>query len=541
MSFQRSNSDAFVVISTREEDFSRPSALPQGKDPLYGPWFDHGNAKFEDPVGFAVRKLREIYPKCSIVPFTWGIDVLGFPKASAEPISPPDMITNAMFFPLARRMGENAGVLVNSVRFGAFKVTWGNWTYIYYTMQFLHGSFESLQNFIIFDGPEEPARALLSAAGSYTNSLHSEIFVFDSGFWQKDAKLWQEVQKANWDDVILDSEFKERLQKDVFGFFESEDMYHDLGIPWKRGIIMHGPPGNGKTISLKAIMKQADANNYAPLYVRSFRSWKGEEGAMVDVFEHARRMAPCVLILEDLDALITPMNRSFFLNQLDGLDSNDGLLVVGTTNHLKNIDPALSSRPSRFDRKFKFDNPTAAERKLYVQYWQHKLAGNKEIDFPESLADEIVDMTDKFSFAFLKEAFVSALVTLAGYEPDEKPTFEEEIKSQITALRKQLNTNEPELQNDGLENVPGAWTVGAPRPPTRDEPPRVDVRRFEQPSERIWVAGPVDASYSRIQRRTQMPGEMPVGAGPDEEQVRDGRDMRSRALHAASLGRSFLF
>lgn len=114
---------------------------------------------------------------------------------------------------------------------------------------------------------------------------------------------------------------------------------------------MHGPPGNGKTISMKAIIKQADASNYAPLYVRSFRSYKGDEGAMVDVFDHARRVAPCVLIFEDLDSLINNQNRSFFLNQLDGLDSNDGLLIIGTTNHLNNIDPALRSRPSRFDRK----------------------------------------------------------------------------------------------------------------------------------------------------------------------------------------------
>ena len=114
---------------------------------------------------------------------------------------------------------------------------------------------------------------------------------------------------------------------------------------------MHGPPGNGKTISMKAIMKDTDAKGYYPLYVKSFRSWKGEEGAMVDVFEKAREVSPCLLILEDLDSLINERNRSFFLNQLDGLESNDGILIIGTTNHLDRIDPALSTRPSRFDRK----------------------------------------------------------------------------------------------------------------------------------------------------------------------------------------------
>jgi len=77
----------------------------------------------------------------------------------------------------------------------------------------------------------------------------------------------------------------------------------------------------------------------------------GDEASMELIFDKARSQAPCVMILEDLDSLITERNRSFFLNQIDGLEGNDGLLVVGTTNYLEKLDPALSSRPSRFDRK----------------------------------------------------------------------------------------------------------------------------------------------------------------------------------------------
>jgi SpoVK/Ycf46/Vps4 family AAA+-type ATPase len=69
------------------------------------------------------------------------------------------------------------------------------------------------------------------------------------------------------------------------------------------------------------------------------------------VFAKARAEAPCVLILEDLDSLINDKNRSFFLNQLDGLENNDGLLVIGSTNHYDRLDPAITKRPSRFDRK----------------------------------------------------------------------------------------------------------------------------------------------------------------------------------------------
>jgi len=86
-------------------------------------------------------------------------------------------------------------------------------------------------------------------------------------------------------------------------------------------------------------------------YSSSRTGWQGEEGAMETVFTKARQLAPCVVVLEDLDSLINNQNRSFFLNQLDGLVGNDGLLVIATTNHFERLDPGLSSRPSRFDRK----------------------------------------------------------------------------------------------------------------------------------------------------------------------------------------------
>lgn len=62
-------------------------------------------------------------------------------------------------------------------------------------------------------------------------------------------------------------------------------------------------------------------------------------------------MAPCLLIFEDLDSMIDDDNRSYFLNEVDGMDSNDGLLMIATTNHFDRLDPGLSNRPSRFDRK----------------------------------------------------------------------------------------------------------------------------------------------------------------------------------------------
>ncbi|KAG5652414.1 hypothetical protein H0H81_005062 [Sphagnurus paluster] len=292
--------------------------------------------------------------------------------------------------------------------------------------------------YILHNGPEDPSRSLLIAVGAWSVQLHDEIWVFNEGYWQKNHELWTEIQKGDWKDVILKEDFKKALQKDVYGFFASEKIYKNLSIPWKRGLIMYGPPGNGKTISIKVIMKTCEEQGFTPLYVKSFKSFMGEETAMADVFNHARQMSPCVLILEDLDSLINDQNRSFFLNQIDGLTGNDGLLVIGTTNHFDRLDPGLSSRPSRFDRKFKFDDPDQEERALYAKYWQHKLKDNKEITFPDELVQGIAEATEHFSFAYLKEAFVSSLVELASYDGEDKPTFETLIKCQIKTLRKEL-------------------------------------------------------------------------------------------------------
>jgi ATPase family associated with various cellular activities (AAA) len=132
------------------------------------------------------------------------------------------------------------------------------------------------------------------------------------------------------------------------------------------------------------------------------------------VFAKARQEAPCYLVFEDLDSIVTDQVRSFFLNEVDGLANNDGILMVGSTNHLDRLDPGISKRPSRFDRKHYFPIPDREERVKYCEYWQGKLSDNKDLDFPHRLCTAIADITDGFSFAYMQEAFVAALLIIAG-------------------------------------------------------------------------------------------------------------------------------
>jgi SpoVK/Ycf46/Vps4 family AAA+-type ATPase len=73
----------------------------------------------------------------------------------------------------------------------------------------------------------------------------------------------------------------------------------------------------------------------------------------------------------------------------------------------------LQKRPSRFDRKYYFPDPDVDQRVAYCQFWQRKLAGNKDIEFPDKLCKAIAGITDGFSFAYIQEAFVASLIVIA--------------------------------------------------------------------------------------------------------------------------------
>ncbi|KAF9821282.1 hypothetical protein IEO21_00890 [Rhodonia placenta] len=524
--------DAFVKV-TFEDEINASQSKGSAIDPFYNDWVDQASAPFNEPATFAARALRKLHSNHSVVLFTdYTVNLLAFPGAIFQPTSPDELISSLVFVPFARRLGSVPGILVDRIKYGSFKVAWDKYDFLLYVVNYPQGFGTITQHYLIHDGPEERSRTFLMAAAAWNNLLHEEILVFNQGMWNKDHALWVEVQKANWDDVILKQQFKDAMRKDIKGFFDSEDLYKSLAIPWKRGVIMYGPPGNGKTISLKAVMKDCDAKGYAPLYVKSFKSWMGEEGSMAAVFQKAREMAPCVLVLEDLDSLINDANRSFFLNQLDGLEGNDGLLVIGSTNHFDRLDPALSGRPSRFDRKYLFDDPDESERALYAKYWQEKLTTNKNIYFPDKLVEEVAASTVKFSFAYLKEVFVSSLVLLAGYEDDEKPPFAHVLRGQIKSLRDQLD-NEPKGARDAP--TPGASAISSATPAQRVGSGRffdsLDSRLTGQ--SRIW-----DSSDSGP--RLTMPGGLPSRRGTPLR-PREGAGELPRPVTLNGNGRSFLY
>jgi ATP-dependent 26S proteasome regulatory subunit len=134
--------------------------------------------------------------------------------------------------------------------------------------------------------------------------------------------------------------------------------------------------------------------------------------------------------------MIDDKSRAFFLNELDGFETNTGVVVLATTNHPEKLDPAILDRPSRFDRKYYFDLPTEVERGAYITAWNKAL--QPELRVSETVAAEVVGRTKGFSFAYMKDLFLSSMMqwmAVAGASMDEI------ILIQTVQLRDQMATS----------------------------------------------------------------------------------------------------
>jgi ATPase family protein associated with various cellular activities (AAA) len=276
------------------------------------------------------------------------------------------------------------------------------------------------------------AKDLFIAVCKWNTEVRGEVLVFDSGYWHKDVQLFHSIKGATFDNLILRAGLKEGLREDLTQFFAARTTYATYHIPWKRGILLVGPPGNGKTHAVKAIINTI---GQPCLYVKSVHAeHRTDEDNIRIVFERARKAAPCVLVLEDLDSLLTPQNRSFFLNELDGFAANIGIVTLATTNHPERLDPAILDRPSRFDRKYPFDLPEQPERMAYISLWNATLEETLRISDAAML--QLSEATDGFSFAYLKELFLSAMMRWIARP--HQATMEQALISQVDVLHEQM-------------------------------------------------------------------------------------------------------
>ncbi len=342
---------------------------------------------------------------------------------------------------LARYWGaEDADDLFDTIEQAFWQIQWNDATLHVLQASWSSACGEEQRKWVIAESSEIADGFILDVARK-TNDPGEAILVFRNGHWTRSSQLYQAVQSSSFDDLILDDSVKSAIRTDFRQFLGARDKYTDLGLAWRRGALLIGPPGNGKTHCVRTLVKELAV---ASLYVQSLQHQYFESEQLLQrVFERARELRPCVLIFEDLDALVDEKNQSFFLNQLDGFEKNDGLVVLATTNHPERIDSAIIDRPSRFDRKYHFELPEQDRRRRFLSDWQKRLSD--QVDWPADSVEALSQLTDGFSFAYLKELVVSSLL---AWMADSSESFDHRIMDQQKLLASQMRTVEPVINSE---------------------------------------------------------------------------------------------
>ncbi|MEO1402589.1 MAG: ATP-binding protein [Cyanobacteria bacterium J06635_1] len=333
-----------------------------------------------------------------------------------------------------------------------FEVIWQEHRLIVLTLSWPQGYFERHYYWILADS-NAVADEFFATVCRWNSDVRDEVMVFEGGLWHKSRDLFESIQSATLDNLILAGSLKEDIYADVEHFFSAKAMYTEYNVPWKRGILFIGPPGNGKTHMVKALI---NTSGYPCLYIKSFKTRQSTDTDNMRVaFERVRETAPCIVVIEDLDALIDDENRSFFLNELDGFALNDGVLMIASTNHPERLDMAILERPSRFDRKYHFELPGIPERTAYLALWNQKLKPDMQLS-PAQL-DAIAADADGFSFAYLKELLLSS--SMSWVQRRAPGSMAKIMTDQLNKLRSQMESQSSDPIQNGDSGHPGAHNL----------------------------------------------------------------------------------
>ena len=209
--------------------------------------------------------------------------------------------------------------------------------------------------------------------------------------------------RYDWDALVLDATIRRLVQRDFEIFFEREDWFRQHNLPYRRGYLFWGSPGNGKSATLRVMA----AHPHIRSYTLDLSDKEEKSADVLHLFQRAAENTPALVVIEDLDrAFPTEGKRtkertvSFqtLLNCLDGIGTQDGVIVVATANDPTCLDAAILKRPERFDRVVQFRNPDPDLRREYYKRLSPVLTGE-----PFEIA---IEKTEGFSFAQLRETYI---------------------------------------------------------------------------------------------------------------------------------------
>lgn len=273
---------------------------------------------------------------------------------------------------------------------------------------------------------------------------------------QSKAKIYMEKDiKVTFADVAGVDEAKEEL-REVIEFLKTPEKFTKLGGKIPKGILLVGPPGTGKTLLARAVAGEAGVPFFSISGSEFVEMFVGVGAARVrDLFEQAKGKAPCIIFIDELDALgkargVGPMaheEREQTLNQLlvemDGFDPRVGVILMAATNRPEILDPALL-RAGRFDRHVTVDRPDKKGRLDVLRVHATKVALSQEADL-----EQIAAMTPGFSGADLANVINEAalLAVRRGKDQVHLSELQEAVERVIAGLEKKnrvLNKMEKE-------------------------------------------------------------------------------------------------
>lgn len=215
-----------------------------------------------------------------------------------------------------------------------------------------------------------------------------------------------------------DSQIKSVVD-DITNFWTKEEAFKKFDLQFKRGILLYGPPGSGKSSVLKLVLKNVIGQGGIAIDFSSAQVFI----AGMKAIRHLHPDKPILVIMEDIEAILENQT-SEILNILDGINGFDKVCYLATTNYPELLEGRIKNRPSRFDRRYFIGSPDANVRAAYLNHLKSKSDENIDIAL-------WVKSTEGFSFAHLKELFIS--VVLFGQNFNDAIKMLSDMKNNISS------------------------------------------------------------------------------------------------------------
>ena len=227
-----------------------------------------------------------------------------------------------------------------------------------------------------------------------------------------------QIPDVSWDDVGGLDALKDELREAVEWPIKHKEAYDYVNVEAPKGILLHGPPGTGKTLIAKALAKMTESNFINIKGPELLSKWVGEsEKGVREIFRKARQAAPCIIFLDEIDALVPRRGNggseshatgsvvSQILTEIDGLEELQNVLIIGATNRLDIVDEALL-RPGRFDRIIEVLNPDSKGREHIFKIHTKKKPLANDVNITK-----LVELTSGFSGAEIGAVANRAAIT----------------------------------------------------------------------------------------------------------------------------------